>query len=159
RVRELASLADELRRARSGEPRVVLVEGEAGIGKSSLLGQFAASIGRAQVLRAGGDEAEQLLPYGVLGQLLGELGPTGAGPSGPLDAGAALVRMLGAAQAADEHPIVVLIEDLHWADQESSDAILFAVRRLRADRVLVVLSTRPGHLGRLGEGWPRFVAG
>jgi DNA-binding CsgD family transcriptional regulator len=159
RAQELAALAGELRRARSGEPRVVVVEGEAGIGKSTLLGQFATGLGQAHVIRAGGDEAEQLLPYGVLAQLAGQALPHDLNPSGPLAAGAALVRMLGSAQGTDGHPVVVLIEDLHWADQESADAVLFAVRRLRADHVLVLLSTRPGALGRLGEGWSRFVAG
>ena len=56
--------------ARSGEPRLVLVEGEAGAGKSTLLARFAAGLVGAVVLRAGGDEAELLLPYGIVGQLV-----------------------------------------------------------------------------------------
>ncbi|MEZ0579972.1 AAA family ATPase [Nocardioides sp. MH1] len=159
RVSELASLADELRRARAGEPRVVVIEGEAGIGKSTLLGRFAADLEPAHVLRAGADEAEQLLPYGLLTQLAGDLLPEGAVPSGSLAAGAALVGTLGAAQGAEGRPVVVLVEDLHWADQESADAVLFALRRLRADRVLFVITLRPGGLARLGDGWSRFVAG
>ena len=55
--------------ARSGQPKVVLVEGEAGIGKSALLARFASGLAGATVLRASGDEAELLLPYGIVGQL------------------------------------------------------------------------------------------
>jgi DNA-binding CsgD family transcriptional regulator len=159
RVLELSTLAEELQRARSGEPRVVVVDGEAGVGKSSLLGRFASGLERVRVIRAGGDEGEQLLPYGVLAQLAGDAVPTDGVPSSPLAAGAALVRMLGSAQDVAGHPVVVIVDDLHWADQESADAVLFAARRLRADRVLVVVSTRPGGLARLGEGWGRFIAG
>ena len=55
--------------------------------------------------------------------------------------------------------VLVLVDDLHWADRPSARALLFAVRRLQADRVLVVVAARPGELVRLGEGWLRFLAG
>ncbi len=63
--------------ARAGEPRLVLVEGEAGAGKSTLLARFAAGLVGAVVLRAGGDEAELLLPYGIVGQLVASARGTG----------------------------------------------------------------------------------
>ena len=66
RADELAVLEAAAAAARCGHPRVVLVEGEAGIGKSSLLAQFASGLAGAAVLRAGGDEAELLLPYGIV---------------------------------------------------------------------------------------------
>ena len=56
--------------ARGGQPTVVLVEGEAGIGKSTLLARFAVGLAGAAVLRASGDEAELRLPYGIVGQLV-----------------------------------------------------------------------------------------
>jgi hypothetical protein len=55
--------------------------------------------------------------------------------------------------------VLACIDDLQWADGPSARALLFAVRRLQADQVLVVLSARAGELPGLGEGWPRFVAG
>jgi hypothetical protein len=55
--------------------------------------------------------------------------------------------------------VLAVIDDLQWADGPSARALLFAVRRLQADRVLVVVSARPGELARLGEGWLRFLAG
>ncbi len=145
----------------------MLVEGDAGIGKSTLLGRFSAGLAGAMVvLRASGDESEQLLPYGVVGQLVGSAGRTGqdapgllaAGISGradPLAVGADLVAWLGQLPGL----VLVVIDDLHWADAPSARALLFAVRRLQADRVLVVVSARPGDLPRLGESWRRFLAG
>ena len=70
RAGELAVLEAAAAAARRGQPQVVLVEGEGGAGKSSLLARFAAGLVGAAVLRAGGDEAELLLPYGVVGQLV-----------------------------------------------------------------------------------------
>ena len=49
---------------------MVLIEGEAGAGKSTLLARFASPVTGTAVLRASGDEAEQLLPYGIVGQLV-----------------------------------------------------------------------------------------
>ena len=48
---------------------------------------------------------------------------------------------------------VVVVEDLQWADLPSARALLFACRRLGADRVLVILSGRPEATSQLGEGW------
>ena len=53
----------------------------------------------------------------------------------------------------------MVIDDLQWADGPSARALLFALRRLQADQVLVVVSARAGELSRLGEGWQRFLAG
>ena len=55
--------------------------------------------------------------------------------------------------------VLAVIDDLQWADGPSARALLFAVRRLQADQVLVVVSARAGELSRLGEGWQRFLAG
>jgi hypothetical protein len=69
RAGELAVLEAAAAAARRGETRV-LVEGEAGAGKSSLLARFASGLAGVAMLRASGDEAELLLPYGVVGQLV-----------------------------------------------------------------------------------------
>ena len=55
--------------------------------------------------------------------------------------------------------VLACVDDLQWADAPSARALLFAVRHLQADQVLVVVSARAGELPRLGEGWQRFVAG
>ncbi len=165
RAGELAVLAAAAAAARRGQPQVVLIEGDAGGGKSSLLTRFASGLANATVLRAGGDEAELLLPYGVVGQLVASARGTGRPPGllaaqlsdgvDPLAVGADLVIWLGQFPTM----VLVVIDDLQWADGPSARALLFAVRRLQADQVLVVVSARAGELFRLGEGWQRFLAG
>jgi hypothetical protein len=72
--------------------------------------------------------------------------------------GAQLVTALGDLQAGDR-AVVVVVDDLHWSDELSARALLFAVRRMRADRVLGLVAARTGGLDRLGEGWSRFASG
>jgi len=169
RAGELAILDAEMQAVQAGQPRFVLVEGEAGIGKSSLLSRFTATHPETCVLRASGDQAEMLLAWGLIDQLLSAAGAVtaaGASPAGAarwMDAdamavGAHVVTALGDLQASDK-AVVVVVDDLHWSDEPSARALLFALRRMRADRVLGLLSARPGQLSRLGEGWSRFTAG
>ena len=120
------------------------------------------------MLRAGGDEAELLLPYGIVGQLVASARGAGGRPGllaadlsdgvNPLAVGADLVVWLGLC-CRGRHMALVVVDDLQWTDGPSARALLFAVRRLQADRVLVVAAARPGELARLGEGWLRFLAG
>ena len=169
RADELAVLEAAAAEARGGRPKVVLVEGEAGIGKSALLARFAAGLADAAVLRASGDEAERLVPYGIVAQLVASARGAGGSPPGllaselsgavdPLAVGAELVIWLGQV-CCGQKMVLACIDDLQWADGPSARALLFAVRRLHVDQVLVVLSARAGELSRLGEGWPRFAAG
>ena len=72
--------------------------------------------------------------------------------------GAHMVAALGDLQAGDQ-VVVLVIDDLHWSDRLSAQALLFALRRMQADRVLALVSARPGELSRLGEGWSRFAGG
>jgi DNA-binding CsgD family transcriptional regulator len=168
---ELAALASALAAARAREPQLVMVQGEAGIGKSSLILEFLSSRPDLRTIIASGEIAETVLPYGIIRQLADaaaaaspgalaglELLSEGPGPrASPLAVGVelrALISCLQRKQAA-----VVIVEDLQWADPPSAKALLFACRRLSADRVLVILTGRPEAALQLGEGWARFVAG
>ena len=168
RAGELAVLEAAAAAARRSQPQVVLVEGEPGAGKSTLLARFAAGLADPVVLRASGDEAELLFPYGVVGQLVASARGAGGRPGllaaeltervDPLAVGADLVMWLGLC-CRGQQMALVLIDDLQWADGPSARALLFAVRRLHVDQMLVVVAARPGELARLGEGWLRFLAG
>ncbi len=169
RTGELAVLDAEMQAVRDGRPRVVLVEGEAGIGKSSLISRFISGHRDVCLLRAVGDEAEMLLAWGVVDQLLAGAGSAlikGSPRAGlaqrkdadPLAVGAQLVEVLGDLQGGDR-VVVVVVDDLHWSDQPSAQAVLFARRRMQADRVLGLMSARPDELSRVGEAWSRLAGG
>jgi hypothetical protein len=65
--------------------------------------------------------------------------------SGAMAVGAQLVTAFGDLQAGDR-PVVVVVDDLHWSDELSARALLFALRRMRADRVLGLVAARTGGL-------------
>jgi DNA-binding CsgD family transcriptional regulator len=174
RARELGRLTDLLADATAGRPRVTLVEGEAGRGKSSLIAEFLARHPEWPALHASGEASEQALPWGVVRQLARQAGAdprpgfpgldAGLAPGAdPLAVGEELFGLLAGASrrepAAAGRALIVVVEDLQWADQPSARALLFACRRLADEHVLVVGSARPQPAGRLGEGWTRFLTG
>ena len=149
RADELATMGAELDRVRTGHPRVLWVSGPAGIGKTSLVRRLLDDRADVRVLRGDGDEGETGLPFGVLGQLVGDvprrfLGPLlAAGPApdaDPLAVGAELLTVLGALQSSG--PVVVVVDDAQWVDDATARALVFVGRRLRRDQVLVVVAAR-----------------
>ena len=177
RLLELTALGAALAAARAGEPQVVLIQGEAGIGKSSLVSEFLGSQRGVPVVAASGEEAEAFLPYGVVQQLAAGAAAVSAGAlaglellshgpradADPLRVGVELLAVISSLQGSEaaqgSEAVAVVIEDLQWIDLASARALLFACRRLGADRVLVVFTCRPGGMSQLGEGWERFVSG
>jgi ATP/maltotriose-dependent transcriptional regulator MalT len=154
RREELGILADRLAAAELGHPQVVFLEGDAGSGKSTLLSQFLGSLSNAVLLQGGGDEDETLLSYGVVDQL--EPGAITEPGTDPMAVGARLLDLLDRLQTED-HVVVLALEDLQWADRPSLRAVLFALRRLRADKVLMIVTARTGEANDLG--WARFTGG
>ena len=123
---------------------VVVLEGEPGIGKSRLLAYVAeAAAGGATVLSARASEYEADLPSALWTEALG--------CALPLDGGRhrthrALRERLEA--LAEDAPVVVCLDDVHWADPASVDALAALVHRPPAGDVLLVLATRSGQLPR-----------
>lgn len=159
---ELGVLEAAVARAEAGQPTVVLVTGDAGIGKSHLVGVLRERAG-ALVVGVACDPAETTEDYGVIGRLaraapLPAAEAEGLAPrpgTDPLDAGAALLRIVDGTQLTD--PLVVVVDDAHWADRPSLDALTFAARRLRADRVALVVTCRTENVDELPVGLLRLA--
>ena len=147
--------------AAAGITRCLVVEGDPGIGKTALLEYAAAAADGFCVLPATGIQADAGLGFAGLlevtrpvSELLGVVPePQADAVRGALGLGAPLEtsRFLVAAgllsllaAAAERSPVLVLVDDLQWIDQPSAQALLFAVRRLRADRVGVIMTVRSG---------------
>ncbi|MFB4285383.1 AAA family ATPase [Nonomuraea sp. MTCD27] len=178
RARELAALGDALARARAGVSSTVLVGGEAGVGKTRLVNEFTGHrAGDALVLVGGclelGTEGLPFAPFtAVLRGLVRELGRDGVAALVPGGNAGGLGRLLpefgepgkeGAEararlfeqvlglleRLAEERPVVLIVEDAHWADRSTRDLLTFLVRYQRtAARLLIVVTYRTDELHR-----------
>jgi DNA-binding CsgD family transcriptional regulator len=170
RLAECATLERLLETARAGQSAVLVVRGEAGIGKTALLTYVADRAKGCRVVRAVGVESEMELPFASLHQLCAPLlGRLERLPEPQRDAlataaglsagerpdrflvGLAVLNLLS--DAAEEQPLVALIDDAQWLDRSSAQVLGFVARRLEADSVLVVFADRgpsePDELGGL----------
>jgi predicted ATPase/DNA-binding CsgD family transcriptional regulator len=172
---ELAQLRDALKRARGGEPAVVLVGGEAGVGKTRLVEEFrrhALSEG-AQVLSGQclelGEDGLPFAPFAAVlrdllrrdglaafagyeqefARLLPELGPAGPEAISEANRGHLFDLVTGLFERLSAGPpLVLVIEDLHWADRSTRDLIRFMVRSARTARALLIGTYRSDELHR-----------
>jgi DNA-binding CsgD family transcriptional regulator len=176
RTGELEILGRLIANARSGRSAVLVVRGEPGIGKTELLRHLIAEASGFGVARVAGVESEMELPFAGLHQLcapmldrLGSLAEpqrrglsvafglaSGESPDRFLVALATLSLM---AEAAEEQPILCVVDDAQWLDQASAQVLGFVGRRLLAEPVALVFAVRtpaPGdpsadHLAGLPE--------
>lgn len=143
----LAALDGYLGDAVAGSGRIVLVGGEAGIGKTSLLRAFQSSRPDLPWLTSACDGSFTPQPLGPLFEIAHQLG-------GPLLAAVASAdRRAVFAAFLDEidrrAPVVVVVEDVHWADDATLDWLRFLARRLVGRRALLVVSYRDDEPGPL----------
>ena len=142
REHELTRMDAALEQASSGRSALVVIEADAGMGKSTLIDVFLAGCGDGVTTRRfAGAEPEQDVPFGLAGLVLGEeVPPTYSG----VEVGRRLMAWVSAAQeAAGQDVVVLVVDDAQWMDPESAQSLQFVLRRLRADRVLVVIAQRP----------------
>ncbi|MCK9792310.1 AAA family ATPase [Isoptericola sp. 4D.3] len=172
---EVATIDRLLAGARLGEAARLAVLGEPGAGKSALLEHTAAGLDPSvRVLRATGTPAEAGLAFAGLSQLfahhldlLDGLPPRQAdalaaalavgdpGTDDRLAVGAATFGML--TRLAEQGPVAVLLDDVHDLDAPSTQALLFAARRLSADRVAMLLAARTPEIGTVLDGLQAIV--
>ena len=147
--------------AREGRSAALLVHGEAGMGKTTLLRDAADRAHGMRVLRARGIESESELPFAALSELLSplldlrsEIPPVQAQALGgalALEATPVMDRFAVAAgvlsllaAAAERQPVLAVADDLQWLDEASREALLFAARRLDAEGVVLLFGLRDG---------------
>ena len=164
---ELALVTDVLEAARAAQPQVVVIEGEPGIGKTAFLRQCQDRAQGFILLEASGEESETSLDLGVVAQLISRVPspPDAEAPwiaagerssAGPFAVGAQVLAVLGSLQ--DGGPVLIMLDDAQWIDAASAGALLFTLRRLYADRVCVLIATRPEGLQVSGASWVRFLS-
>ncbi|MEV4106653.1 AAA family ATPase [Nonomuraea sp. NPDC049695] len=157
---EIALLEKMIAESVTGRGNAVLVRGEAGIGKSALLAEAARTAGDdLLVLRVTGVESEAELPFAALhlllrparhlipalpaaqrAALLGAFGESEEGAQDRFLVGLAVLTLL--ADLAEERPLLCLVDDVQWLDRASVDALVFAARRLEAERITMILAAR-----------------
>ncbi len=159
---ELALLDRLIADASAGRSQVLVLRGAAGIGKSALLDHLATDASGAtgrHTTRASGVESEIELAYGGLHQLCApfldrlERLPTpqrdALGAAFGLNAGDVPDRLMVGlavlnllADLAEDRPLVCLIDDAHWLDRVSAQALAFVARRLLAERIAMIVAIR-----------------
>lgn len=157
---EQQQLAGLLGGAREGHSGVLVLRGDAGIGKTALVDAMLAQADGLRVVRSSGVESEMEMAYAGVQQLCAPLLEfldrlpkpqrtalqtalgiaDGDGPPDQLLVSLALLTLL--AEAASHRPTVCVIDDAHWIDRASMQAMAFAARRVLADRVVILFATR-----------------
>src|SRR5580658_2636613 len=159
RAAELARVAEVISRVEAGQPWLVAIEGDPGVGKTALARRCLAEAADLQVLSARADQAEADLDFGIVDQLLraaGGMVPTTT-PNGAVSSfsvGAGLLEVVGEQQAAAA--LAIVIDDLQWADRKSVEALTFMLRRLSVDPVIAIVTYR-GPSDRLDEAARRLL--
>ncbi len=177
RLGERQALDRVLGAARRGLSAALVVRGEPGVGKTSLLAYAADSAARFRVIRVAGVESELELGFAGLHRLLVSFLPAMAGlpqrqrealgsafglidgrPADRFGVGLAALSLL--ADAAADSPLLCVVDDAQWLDQESLEVLAMVGRRVYAERIALVFGTRDAADGRvLLEGIPDIRVG
>ncbi|WP_420122803.1 LuxR C-terminal-related transcriptional regulator [Nakamurella sp.] len=144
--------ASALPRARSGEPTTLVITGESGMGKSTLLDEVARRAQGFTVVSAEGLDGD-VDPYASLvgwGLSIDRADPRISSPFLIAQEIRSVLDAIG-----PDQPVLLRLDDLQWADPESVQALIALMRRMSGDRLLLMVATRP--LGDLHPEWQRWV--
>ncbi len=156
---------------------MLVVRGQPGVGKSALLADLVGHAEGMQVLRTQGIESESPLPFAALQRLLrpvmrhierlparqatalrAAFGETDTPPGDRFLVFLAALSLL--AEAAEESPVLCVVDDAHWLDEASTAALLFVARRLGPERLALLFAARDGDVRRFDSGeLPELVVG
>jgi tetratricopeptide (TPR) repeat protein len=159
RQREREVLDRLLEAARDGHGGVLVVYGDPGVGKTALLESTVEAASGFHVTRAVGVEGEMELAFAALQQLCSPslgliehlpvpqrealevaLGLSAGRPPNPFLVGLAVLSLLS--EAAEEQPLLCLVDDAQWLDRASASVLSFVARRLLAEKVAIVFAAR-----------------
>ena len=174
RTEEIAKLDALLDQVRDGMSGVLVLRGEAGIGKTALLNATALSAQDLSVVRLEGIESEMQLGYAALHRLLlpyiprlehlpepqrdalqSAFGLTSSAPPDRFLVSLAALSLLG--DVAQDDPLLIVVDDAQWLDRESVAALVFVARRLQADRIALVFAARESlEIGETFQGIPQL---
>ena len=174
RQREREVLERLLDDARAGHGGALVLYGEPGVGKTALLDLAVELAGNCKVVRTAGVEGETELPYAALQQLSGPIfglserlpdpqrealsvafGLSSGHAPNPLLVGLAVLGLL--AEAANDQPLLCVVDDAQWLDRASARALAFVARRLLADRIALLFAAR--ERGEAFGGFPEVHIG
>ncbi|MFI7065137.1 AAA family ATPase [Kribbella sp. NPDC050124] len=160
RRRECAVLDELVASARSASSGVLVLEGEAGIGKTALLEYIGDHAPGCRVVRATGVESEMEIPYAGVHQLCAPFldhvhalpdpqrdalttafGLRAGDPPGRFVVSLAVLSLL--TNASEQQPLICVVDDAQWLDRASAQTFSFVARRLLAERIVMVLASRP----------------
>ena len=158
---DCARIDELLERGRRGRSGTLVLRGEAGLGKTALLDYAAERADGMTVVRAIGVEYDAELPFSGLLELLrplfdhldeipapqaealrSALGLCEPRSHDRFTIGAATLSLLAA--AAEDNPLLVIVDDAQWVDVATCDALIFAVKRLVADAAAILFAVRDG---------------
>jgi DNA-binding CsgD family transcriptional regulator len=163
-----------LANVRAGQSAVLVVRGEAGVGKTALLRWILDSASGCRIARAVGVESEMELPFAGLHQLCGPMldrldrlptpqrealatafGLSAGEPPDRFLVGLAVLTLL--ADVAEEQPLLCVVDDAQWQDRASAQAMGFVARRLLAESVGLVFAVREPSRAQDFDGLPELI--
>jgi DNA-binding CsgD family transcriptional regulator/tetratricopeptide (TPR) repeat protein len=171
RRRECAALDGLIGAVRGGDSRALVLRGEPGVGKSRLLEYLVSRARGFHVVRAASVQSEMELPYAGLHQLCASLadrldrlpavqrdalgGALGLGSQRAPDGFLVALGVLGLlSEVAQDRPLLCVVDDAHWLDRASMQALAFTARRLHAESVAIVFAARLPDGERAGVAEP-----
>jgi DNA-binding CsgD family transcriptional regulator len=152
---QISAISAALEAARTGQPTVLSVLGQPGMGKTSLLREIAIRASGFNVLETDGHESAYREPFDLLRQLgVPDAHTHGGASTDPLVATQDLRDLVDTLSPTG--PVLILVDDLQWVDQESVESLYWLVHRAHGDRLLMVLGSRPEGPGST-DAWRQLI--